>query len=75
MRYEFDSGVVGKLTLSELMAEKAILEELYTRVRIESWKREEEMEERKDVTTEKRETTKAGNGWIDKRVGERRVRG
>ena len=73
MRYEFDSEVLKKLSLNQLMTERHTLEELYSHVRLLCDRKEEELLESIEVTTEKRETTKKSNKWINKKVAERRV--
>ena len=73
MRYEFDSEVIKKLPLTALMTERHILEELYSHVRLLCNRKEKELLENIERTTEKREATKKANGWINKRVGERRL--
>ena len=73
MRYEFDTEVIEGLPLDKLMAEKSILEELYERLRLLCNRKEGEMLSRVKKTTEKRKATKAHNGWINKKVAERRL--
>ncbi len=73
MHYEFNSEVIKKLPLAALMTERHILEELYSHVRLLCDKKEEELTEEIEKTTEKRESTKKENGWINKKVAERRI--
>ena len=72
MRYEFDTEVTKTLPLPSLMAEKAVLFELYEMVRLLCDKKEEEMLASVALSIEKREATKTENKWINKRVAERR---